>query len=102
MKNYELNERLKAIRIGCNKSQEAFAKKLGVSRITVQHYEEGTTTPSIETLKQYHKLGNVSWSYLLDDDEKDTSERQLITLVSSLSPIAQDKLLTFLQSIINK
>lgn len=99
MKNYTLSQKLKAIRKSCNKTQEQFAKKLGVTRITVQNYENEVTTPSIDVLKRYCELGKISWNDLLGY-ESDTLKSELISLIMSLSSDTQDKLLEFLKSII--
>lgn len=101
MQNYSLSQKLKAIRKNCNKTQEQFAKKLGVTRITVQNYETEASTPSIDVLKRYLELGKISWNDLLGY-ESDTLESELISLIMSLSPDIQDKLLMFLKSIIQQ
>jgi len=98
MKDYTLAKKLKAIRENCDKTQEQIAKKLDVSRITVQNYENATTTPSIDILREYCKLGKVSWSYLLDH-ENDSTENELVSLVMLLPADAQNKLLEFLKSL---
>ena len=101
MKNYSLSKKLKTIRKSCNKTQEQFAKKLGVSRITVQNYENEITNPSIDVLKSYCELGNISWNDLLGY-EINTTESELVSLIMSLSSDTQNKLLVFLKSIIQQ
>lgn len=99
MKNYEvLSKRLKTIRENCNKTQSQFARALGVSRNTVCNYENGITTPPIEVLRDYCKLGKVSLDYLTDT-ENDTIEHELISLVTSLPANAQNTLREFLKSL---
>ena len=101
MKNYTLSQKLKAIRENCNKTQEQFATKLGVVRGTLQNYENGITTPSIDILKRYCELGKISWNDLLGY-ERNTLESELISLIMSLSSDTQNKLLEFLKSIIQQ
>ncbi len=42
---------IRTIRQKCFLSQEAFAKELGVSFVTVNRWESGKTTPTYKTMK---------------------------------------------------
>lgn len=96
MMNYRLSQKLKAIRSSCRKSQKQFARVLGVSRNTVQNYENEITTPPIDVLIEYCKLGKVSLNYLFDA-ENDTIDSELVSLFMLLPVDAQNELLEFLK-----
>lgn len=49
-KNYKANETLKFIRQGLNLTQEELAKKIGVSKSSIEKYEYGTCNFTFETL----------------------------------------------------
>lgn len=97
MKNYKLATKLTLIRTSCGKTQQQMATKLGVACRTVQHYETGYTTPSLDILKEYLKIGKVSWDYLLSDEDTVTSE--IVSQIMLQSPEFQKKLLDLLKTI---
>ena len=97
MKNYKLATKLTLIRTSCGKTQQQMAIKLGVVCRTVQHYETGYTTPSLDILKEYLKIGKVSWDYLLNDEDTVTSE--IVSQIMLQSPEFQKKLLDLLKTI---
>ena len=47
---FKFKERLQLLRMSNGVSQEKFAKALGISRMSVSHYETGNRTPDIEVL----------------------------------------------------
>lgn len=100
MKNYELSDRLITIRKSCGKNQVDFAKKLGIAKNTLQNYEGGQTPP-INILKEYRKIGNVSWNYLLDGVEYE-DDFKLLTLIMLLPPSQKEPLIQLLRSIVKK
>lgn len=69
-----LNERLREARKQKNYSQEYVAEKIHTSRQTVLRWENGTSVPSVEIIKELAKLYDVSINYLLEisDDNKES------------------------------
>ena len=68
----DTKEVLKAIRVKSNLTQDEMAEKLFVTRQAVSRWENGDSTPNIETLKQISAAFNISVNTLLG------SPRQLI------------------------
>ena len=99
MKNYNLGERLKAIRKHCGKNQWQFAEMLGISRSSLQDYEKGKGVPSIDTLIAYHERGNMSWNYLLVGKEEN-NDFKLLHLIKALSPEMRDQMIRTIQTIV--
>lgn len=66
------SERLRELRESLNLSQNEFSKRLGVSRVSLTHYEAGDRTPDIDFLSRLHQDTGVSIYYLLGlTDSKD-------------------------------
>lgn len=66
------SERLRKLRESLNLSQNEFSKQLGVSRVSLTHYEAGDRTPDIDFLSRLHQYTGVSVYYLLGlTDSKD-------------------------------
>ena len=66
------SERLRKLRESLNLSQNEFSKQLGVSRVSLTHYEAGDRTPDIDFLCRLHQYTGVSVYYLLGlTDSKD-------------------------------
>ncbi|MBQ8313260.1 MAG: helix-turn-helix transcriptional regulator [Clostridia bacterium] len=99
--------RLKEVREEMDLSQNALSNALGISRVSLTHYEAGDRTPDIEVLAKLHEVTGVSVYYFLglsdskDDRWKDTqpdtglSERSLNALSSSkVVQMVFDSLLT--------
>lgn len=61
----KFNERLKAIRRECGKTQKDVYTLLGISANGYASYEQGRTEPSIETLIKLCQIFEVSADYLL-------------------------------------
>lgn len=64
------NTRLKMIREELGISQNEFSKRLGISRVSLTHYEAGDRTPDIDFLKRLHQETGVSLYYLLGLSDK--------------------------------
>ena len=58
-------EIIKEIRHNANMTQDEMATALFVTRQAVSRWENGDTTPNLETLKQISKMFGVSLEYLL-------------------------------------
>lgn len=59
-------ERLKKARLKAGfTSQDVFAKKVGVNRVTINYYEQGSRKPDIEVFMRIAEVLNVSYDYLL-------------------------------------
>lgn len=69
---YKLYERLKLLRKRNNLSQNALAKKMGVTRATVNAWEMGISFPNAQSLMVLAKFFKVSVDYLLGNDDSDT------------------------------
>lgn len=61
---------LKEIRIKNNLTQDEMAEKLAVTRQAVSRWENGDSTPNIETLKQISKDFDISINTLLGSPQK--------------------------------
>ena len=61
----DIAEKIKLLRKNLNFSQEKFAKKLGVSRITIKNWENGTTKPTIAHIETLALICEVSTDYLI-------------------------------------
>ena len=61
---------LKKIRVKSNLTQDEMAEKLSVTRQAVSRWENGDTTPNIETLKQISTTFDVSVNTLLGSPRK--------------------------------
>ena len=60
-----LGYRLKQLRKNNNWSQAELGKKLGVTKVSVSGYENGTRIPSMETLVSILNVFNISADYLM-------------------------------------
>lgn len=65
MDNLNVGDRLKNIRKKDKKSQEEFAKNIGISRSYLSDLENNRKSPSINTIKEIAKKVGVSTYYLL-------------------------------------
>lgn len=65
-------EKLKEARKNKKLSQEKVAEILNIARSNISKYENGNLEPTMQTLKEFCKLYEVSADYLLElnDDEK--------------------------------
>lgn len=65
----KLNEKIKALRLKNNLTQDDLAYKLNMTRQNVSKWEQGLSEPSIETIKELCHIFNVSINELLDNDK---------------------------------
>lgn len=65
----EFGEKLKALRVEKNKTQNELANELFVSRTAISKWESGNGFPSIDSLKLIASYFNVSVDSLLSNDE---------------------------------
>ena len=67
-------EKLRTVRLSLNLSQSDLAKKTGISERSLYTYEQTGTLPRSSNLCKIADALNVSVSYLLDEEETDTSK----------------------------
>ena len=60
-----MKDKIKALRKSLGYSQEELAKMINVHQTAVSQWEQGRTTPDLETVKKLAELFNVSIDYLL-------------------------------------
>lgn len=72
-----VGDRIRDLREKMGLSREKFAEKLDSKKSTVQSWESGLGTPSLEKIAAIAKLCNVSTDYIigLDDEEKISLKR---------------------------
>ncbi len=61
-----ISEMIKEIRHNVNMTQDEMAQALFVTRQAVSRWENGDTTPNLETLKQISKMFGISLNHLLE------------------------------------
>ena len=61
----KLGNRLKILREGTGLSQAKFAEVIGSTQSSINRYENGQATPSVELLRRYADYFDVSLDYLL-------------------------------------
>ena len=76
----KFNERLKYLRESLSMSQAEIAKKIGLSKSSVNMYERGEREPSIETLELIADFFNVDMDYLLGKSDHKNKNEWLSTL----------------------
>ena len=60
-----MNERIKQLRIERGLKLKEVAEYLNVTIRTISRYEDGTREPSVDSIKKYCRLFDVSADYLL-------------------------------------
>lgn len=60
VKEYKTNEIFKFIRQGLNLTQEELAKKINISKSSIEKYEYGTVNYTFETLVKIAKEYNIN------------------------------------------
>lgn len=65
-------ERLRDLRMSLGLTQKQMAERLGVSRTTVSNYENGSSSPGQEVIREYCSAGHVSYEWLIDGKKCDT------------------------------
>lgn len=61
-----IGNNIKEIRNSLKLTQKEFADKIGVSRPTVEHWENNYTEPDITALKTIKRIFNVSYDEIID------------------------------------
>lgn len=65
---------LKAARVNANLSQEEAAKRIGVCKSTLQHYEKGETVPDWNTVDEIARVYNFPASLIYFNQKLALSE----------------------------
>ncbi len=78
-------ERIRQVREAMGLTQNEMSKRLGISRVSLTHYEAGNRTPDVEFLIALHKETGVSLYYLLGLSDCMEDEIVPITLEYGLS-----------------
>jgi len=60
VKRKTLAEEIRHIRLACDLVQEEFAKKIGVSRVSISNYETGDSTPALRTWRKIKEFARVN------------------------------------------
>lgn len=71
-----LQDKIKFLRIKQDMTQKELGQKLGISTVSIGHWEAGTRTPSSDAIVLLAKLFNVSADFLLGieiDEDKDSA-----------------------------
>lgn len=82
-----IGDLIKKYRKSKNMNQEKLGNTVGVSRVTITRYENGTRTPDLETLVRIADALNIPTSYLLDNNVNSFS----IDLLSNIQSALQNK-----------
>lgn len=106
---YDFGMRLKLCREKKGLSQKAAGKKLGISGSAISAFENNISTPSVERLKQFAVLYNVSVDFLLNlvppaIQEQEDQKQEQIELLQQIQQrlIDLEKDLQDLKASINK
>lgn len=102
------SEKLKDLRLQHGMSQESFAKRVGVSKSVIGHWENERIFPRVEQVMKIANSFGIEWTELLDDDvvnkqhaaTKRDGEQTLIDSYRSLNDEGKQMLLTFAQSLV--
>lgn len=87
-------ERLKIARFAIKKTQQEFAKEIGVSQITISKMEKNKIMPKVETLIDINRVFNISSMYLLYgigemfvdlEDSRITLEEQFVSIIDEVN-----------------
>lgn len=75
----KLNDKIKILREKLGLTQSEIAKCLGIDRSTYTYYENGRTIPPWHTLRKIAQVFRVSYSDLLEDENKSIVSDVLIS-----------------------
>lgn len=78
-----LGSRLRALRKGKRINQSTLGKILGVSKVSVSGYENGTREPDITSLIKLADYFNVTVDYLINRNKLDINKNQPIMIFDS-------------------
>lgn len=99
------NSRLKAIRLNMGLNQKEFADKIGISPVTLSHYENDKREPDLKKLASICTILSVSSDYMLGLSDS-TSPAMTVTISSEriprdplddLSPDRREKVCEFIE-----
>ena len=96
--------RLRSARRAANLSQKGLAQRLRVGQDTISNYEQGKVVPGILTLFQLAQTLCVDVGYFFPDENFTTisdEDRETLSQLTSLSPIAYEFVLTFVRYFIH-
>ncbi len=71
-----LGKRLKELRLEKGLTQKELGDKINVTKVSICCYENGTRTPTLETLFELEKFFQVDLNYLLGNDKKVMDEKK--------------------------
>lgn len=74
----ELNERIKTLRLKNDMTQKELCEKLGVSTVSIRHWEAGTKKPSMLAVVSLAEIFRVSTDYLLGVKTNDNCSETLL------------------------
>lgn len=105
-----LGDRLKKIRVNNGYSRDQLAELLGVSRASIQNYENGERSPNADYLIQFYKFFGINLHWLLTGNQaanfqdfihdiESPREQTLLHLARQLDRQSLNHLLDFLMSI---
>ena len=60
---------LEAVRVNAGMTQKEWAKKLGVSNVTVVNWEKGNTEPSLSILRRMSELSGIPMDFIFVPDK---------------------------------
>lgn len=97
---HHFGKRLRTARRGANLSQGDLAKRMGLGQDTISHYEKARYMPNLLTVFQLSQVLAVDVRYFFPEDEFSAfaeEERETLALLSSLSPVALQYVLSFVR-----
>ena len=98
------NERLKDLRKKAGLSQAELAKRIGVSKSSINMYERGEREPGLEILEAIADFFNVDMNYLLGSSdvisESSNIDHQFLDLLSTMTDEEKTWLLNVIKSVI--
>lgn len=66
MQKIDVGKNIREIRKSLGLTQEEFAKKIGLSRATVQHWEVNYTEPNLDALREMNRVFGIEYSEIID------------------------------------
>ncbi len=60
---------LEAVRVNAGMTQKEWAKRLGVSNVTVVNWEKGNTEPSLSVLRRMSELSGIPMDFIFVPDK---------------------------------
>ena len=65
---------LEAVRVNAGMTQKEWAKKLGVSNVTVVNWEKRNTEPSLSVLRRMSELSGIPMDFIFVPDKSNQIE----------------------------